>query len=398
MSSSTNNEASILKPEALSKFYRDTLIDNVVPFWFPRAIDGKCGGYLHCLDADGTVIDTDKSIWAQGRMAWMLLTMFNTLAPEPQWLEWGKHGLDFLMKYGSDPEDGRMYFHVTREGQPIRKRRYAYSESFAAIACAAMFRATQDEHWKERATQLFDQYLSWNFTPGRMPAKFCATRPMTGIGPRMIAIATAQSLRSDLSYDASYQGCIDRMIDEIERLFVKHDLQAVLESVAEDGSIVDHFDGRTLNPGHSIEAAWFVLEEAKHQGDARLTKLGCQMVDYSWHQGWDHEYGGLYYFRDLYDRPVQEYWHDMKFWWPHNEAIIATLFAHQMSDDEKYAKWHQQVHDWSFQHFADAQHGEWFGYLHRDGRLSNTIKGGMWKSFFHYPRMLWKCWSLLEGK
>ena len=101
------------------------------------------------------------------------------------------------------------------------------------------------------------------------------------------------------------------------------------------------------------------------------------------------------FFRDVQGKPVAEYWHDMKFWWPHNEAIIATLLAWHITGDAKYAQWHQQVHDWSFAHFPDPQHGEWFGYLHRNGTPSSTLKGNLWKSFFHHPRALWMCWLLL---
>jgi N-acylglucosamine 2-epimerase len=117
-----------------------------------------------------------------------------------------------------------------------------------------------------------------------------------------------------------------------------------------------------------------------------------------WDRGWDSEYGGLFYFRDVYGLPVQEYWHDMKFWWPHCEAIIATSLASIMTDDPKYQSWHRQVHQWSFQHFGDPEYGEWYGYLHRDGRVSNTLKGSLWKGPFHLPRMLWYCWKLWEEK
>lgn len=381
--------------DQISDFYLRTLLEDVVPFWFPRSIDLEFGGYLHNLDADGSLVDSDKSVWAQGRMAWMLLTMYNTVESRPEWLSWGQLGVDFLMRHGFD-DDGHMFFHLTREGRPIRKRRYAYSESFAALSCAALFRATGHEQWREKSRRLFEQYLHWNFIPGVMPAKYCSTRPMISIGPRMIAIATAQSLREDLGPSQFLQDWIDRCIEEISNLFVKHDIQAVMENVAEDGSIVDHFDGRTINPGHAMEAAWFVLEEARIRSDSRLLELGLQMLQYSWHRGWDKEFGGLFYFRDVDHRPVQEYWHDMKFWWPHNEAVIATWMAFLMTGRTQYAHWHSQVHNWSYRHFHDPKHGEWFGYLHRDGRLSNTLKGSMWKSFFHYPRMLWKCWQLLS--
>jgi N-acylglucosamine 2-epimerase len=91
---------------------------------------------------------------------------------------------------------------------------------------------------------------------------------------------------------------------------------------------------------------------------------------------------------------VQEYWHDMKFWWPHDEALIATLMAHRMTGNPDYLVKHLELREWAFTRFADPQHGEWYGYLHRDGTPANTLKGSLWKSFFHHPRALWKCSQL----
>ncbi|MDP1562179.1 MAG: AGE family epimerase/isomerase [Pirellulaceae bacterium] len=383
--------------EALAQFYRNTLLNDVLPFWFPRSVDQRHGGFYHCYDADGTLVDTDKSVWAQGRMAWMLLTLYNTWEPRREWFEWGQQGIEFLLRHGFD-QDGRMHFTLTQDGRSIRKRRYAYSESFLSIASAALFRATQDQQWRDLALKLFRFFVHWNFTPGQMPPKFSDTRPLTGIGPRMIALTTAQSLRSDLGENAELTKWIDRCLFEIETLFVKHEHRVVMETVTPEGEISDHFDGRLLNPGHAIEAAWFVMDEGVYRKNQHWIDLGCQMLEYSWQRGWDQEFGGLFYFRDVYNRPVSEYWHDMKFWWPHNEAIIATLIAWKLTGRSQFGQWHKLVHDWSFQHFADPQHGEWFGYLHRDGRRSNSLKGNHWKSFFHHPRMLWKCVQVLERK
>ena len=380
----------------LAPFYRRSLLKDVVPFWFPRCIDTKHGGYLHSLDQDGTIVDTDKSVWAHGRMAWMLFALYNTVEQKPEWLEWGNSGLKFLEDHCFD-EDGRMYFHVTRDGQPIRKRRYAFSECFASIAYAAHARATGDDRSATRAVELLHQFLDWNFTPGLMPPKFTDTRPSTGIGPRMMAITTAQELRDNLGEDDFFTDVIDQNIAEIEQLFLKPDIRCVMENVAPDGSILDTYDGRTLNPGHAIEAAWFIMKEGNHRQSKPMVHLGTRILDWMWERGWDTEHGGLFYFRDVYDKPVQEYWHDMKFWWPHDEAIIATLIAFLLTGDEKYRRMHHQVHSWSFKTFADEEHGEWFGYVHRDGRISSSLKGNLWKSFFHHPRMLWMCWHLCKG-
>jgi N-acylglucosamine 2-epimerase len=375
--------------------YRATLLEDVVPFWLRHGVDREHGGFLTAVDRDGTLLDSDKSVWFQGRGAWTFATLFNTVEQNPAWLAAARGGIDFLRDHCVDAT-GKLYFTVTRDGRPLRMRRYVYSESFAAIANGAYARATGDDRAAADATRYFDRYLRHSFEPTDAPPKVSAeTRPMIGIGPHMIGIATAQELRENLG-DVTVRGrsCTEWItwsIDQIERRFLKPEHKALMEVVAPDGSVIDHFDGRTLNPGHAIEAAWFILHEGKHRGDDRLVRLGLQILDWMWARGWDEQFGGLFYFRDLFGKPVQEYWHDMKFWWPHCEAIIATRLAWSITGDERYARWHKQVHDWSFDHFADREHGEWYGYLHRDGRVSVPLKGNMWKGSFHLPRMLWYC-------
>jgi N-acylglucosamine 2-epimerase len=382
--------------------YRHTLLENVIPFWLKHGLDRVHGGYYTALDRDGTLIDTDKSIWFQGRGAWMFATLYNTVERKSEWLDAAVSGIDFLRRHGMN-EKGKYYFSVTGDGKPLRMRRYVYSESFAAVANAALARATNDERAAYDAIAAMTTFLRYSFEPGHITSKTeAATRPMRGIGPLMIGLVSAQELRLNMG-DIQIHGrrCsewIDWFIAEIAHWFVKPDRQVVMETVGLHGEILDHMDGRLLNPGHAIEAAWFIMHEGKHRRHQQYIQLGLNMLDWMWNRGWDQEYGGLFYFRDLEGRPVQEYWHDMKFWWPHCEAIIATLLAWDLTGNERYARMHRQVHDWSYRHFADPEYGEWFGWVHRDGRLSSPLKGSLWKGPFHLPRMLWYCSNLLEPR
>jgi N-acylglucosamine 2-epimerase len=378
----------------LSSFYFDTLLNDVVPFWLRHGMDREFGGISTALDRDGSRLDTDKSVWFQGRAAWMFATLFNTLDPRDEWLEASRSCMEFLRRNCVDLK-GKMYFTVTREGSPLRMRRYVFSESFAAIGYAGLARATGDSLAAADAEKTFASYLRYSFEPGVMAAKYEPTRPMKGLSAYMIGIVTAQEIRANLGdIPVSGKTCsewIDVFISEIERDFLKPEHAVLMETVAPDGAILEHLDGRILNPGHAIECAWFIMHEGRLRTDPRLIALGTKILDWMWARGWDQEYGGLLYFTDLRGLPVQEYWHDMKFWWPHCEAIIATLLAYDLTGDSRYAAMHAQVHDWSFAHFPDPEYGEWYGYLHRDGRISQRAKGNMYKGPFHLPRMLWFC-------
>lgn len=386
----------------LQKFYSNQLLNDTIPFWFPRSFDNEYGGYLLMRDADGSLLDDDKAVWIQGRTTWLLATLYNTVEKKQEWLDGAYLGYTFLNKHcfeGSGPnpsERGQMFFHVTREGQPIRKRRYFFSETFYVIAAAAYAQATGDEDAAKNARSVFGSCIAYANGEKRLESKFTNTRPARGIGVPMILLNTAQQLRETIG-DERCDHLITKWIEEIETFFVKDDIRCVMEQVAPDGSIIDHIDGRTLNPGHAIEGAWFILHEAKHRNnDPQLIKLGCKMLDYMWERGWDKEHGGILYFRDVYNKPVQEYWQDMKFWWPHNETIIATLLAYLLTGDKKYALWHKQVHDYAYEKFHDKKNGEWFGYLHRDGSIAQTAKGNLFKGPFHLPRQEWYCAKILK--
>ena len=388
-----------MQKEAMKTFetvYRQGLLDDTLPFWIDHCVDREHGGFMVSLDRDGSVLDTDKGMWQQCRFTWLLATLYNTVEARPEWIELAKHGVDFIRRYGFDV-DGRMFFHVTREGKPLRKRRYLFTESFGAIALAAYAKAAGDAEAAEQAQALCRLFVRGVETPGFLePKGIPGVRDCRALGPYMIMINMARTLLDTVG-DPECDHWIEHAIETIRRDFVKPDLKAVMEIVRPDGQVIDHFDGRTLLPGHAIEAAWFILHEARcRNNDADLIQLGTTILDWMWDRGWDTEYGGILYFRDVKGLPVQEYWHDMKFWWPHNETIIATLLAHHLTGQDRYLERHRIVHDWAYTHFPDPEHGEWFGYLHRDGRLSVPLKGNLWKGPFHLPRMQWYCWQLLQ--
>lgn len=381
---------------ALEEFYKKQLLEDTVPFWFPRSYDYENGGYLFMRDADGSLIDSDKAVWIQGRACWLLSTLYNTIEPKQEWLDGAKLGFEFLRDKCFD-KNGKMYFHVDQAGNPIRNRRYFFSETFAVIASAAYAKASGDQDAAGFSRRIFGICLEYASGERPIEPKFENTRPSRGIGIPMIMTNTAQQLRETIG-DPRCDEAISNWIQEIETYFVKDDIRCVMEQVAPDGSIIDHIDGRTLNPGHAIEGAWFVLHEAIYRNnDPKLIDLGCRMLDYMWERGWDKEHGGILYFRDVYDKPVQEYWQDMKFWWPQNETIIATLLAYLVTKDEKYAKMHSQIHEYAYSHFHDKENGEWFGYLHRDGRVAQTAKGNLFKGPFHLPRQEWYCYLILKN-
>lgn len=374
--------------------YKDGLSESV-NFWLKHLPDREHGGFYSYITADGSLAGTDKGVWIQGRFIWLLSRLHNTVEQRPEYLETARMGLDFLRKHCFDT-DGRMFFRVARDGKPLVKRRYLFSETFAISALAEYAKAAGDDQARQEAVDLFQLLLRYYRTPGLTEPKVNPeTRQLKGHAMPMILLATTAILRQ-VDDNPMYKTIVDDSLNEVFNDFVKPEFKALLENVGPNGEFLDEPVGREVNPGHAIETAWFILEEARFRNnDKELIQKACQILDWSLDMGWDNEYGGLYYFRDCKNFPCPQYEHDMKLWWPMNEAIYATLLAYHLTRDVKYLAWHKKLHDWAFAHFPDREHGEWFGYLHRDGSISSTFKANMWKGPFHQPRMMLNCWKLL---
>ena len=379
----------------LREIYRRELFDSVIPFWLNHSLDRHNGGQFNSLDRDGSVFDGDKSMWLQGRALWMFAKLYNEVERKPEWLAAARHIYRFIMRCGFD-SDGRMFFAVTAEGRPLRKRRYLFTETFAIIGLAEYARASGDAVALKKAVNTYRLVVDHLRNPTKLePKVFPQTRRAKAHNVSMIMLATTQELRLAAPPERLYREVVDQALDQIVNHFLNEEAEAVLEVLGADGERLDTDDGRRVTPGHAMESAAFVLHEAIERADDSLIPLALKMVDYSLARGWDEEYGGLLYFVDADGKPPTRLEWDMKLWWPHAEALYALLLANRVSGDEKYARWFERMHEWTFDHFPDPEFGGWFGYLHRDGSISTPLKGGMWKGFFHTPRALWLCWKLL---
>lgn len=369
--------------------YRKELTEDIFPFWIRNGIDRQHGGYFTSLDREGKLYDSTKSVWFQGRFAFNLAFAYNNIEQNEEWLELSKSGIDFIEKHCTD-SDGRMFFEVAADGTPLRKRRYLFSETFAAIAMAEYAKATGDKSYAEKALELFRLVRRYKETPGLLEPKYMPAMQAKGHSLCMILINTAARIREVLP-SAELDEQIDASLAEIQNDFMHPEYKALLETVGPNGEFIDSAAGRLINPGHCIETAWFILEEAKYRGwDKKLTETGLTILDWAWDWGWDQEHGGIINFRDCKNWPVQDYSQDMKFWWPQTETIIACLYAYLATGDEKYIERHRLISDYTYSHFPDHTFGEWYGYLHRDGTVAQPAKGNLFKGPFHIPRMLIK--------
>lgn len=375
--------------------YKRDLTENIMPFWMEHGWDKVNRGVYTCLDRDGSLMDSTKSVWFQGRFAFICAYAYNNVEKNPVWLEAAKSTLDFIEKHCFD-KNGRMYFSVTADGKPLRMRRYVFSETFAAIAMSEYALATGEQKYAERAMQIFEDTQRFLTTPGILAPKFEETVQLQSHSIIMILINVGSCIRKVIN-DPKLTQQIDDSIAKLKKYFMHPEFKCLLETVGMNGEFVDTNMTRTINPGHCIETSWFIFEEAKLRNwDKDMTDMALQIFDWSWDWGWDKQYGGIINFKDCKNLPPQDYSQDMKFWWPQCETIIASLYAYLATGDDEYIYKHQRISEWTYAHFPDNELGEWYGYLHRDGTVAQPAKGNLFKGPFHIPRMMVKAYSLCQ--
>lgn len=382
---------------ALERNWLRDQLETSLAFWLEHGIDSVNGGIYTCLDRQGRVYSTDKSVWMQGRCAWTYSYMCHIYGTRPEWKEAAKTCLDFLEEHciNHDAED-RLYFTVTAEGRPLRQRRYTFSEGFYCIANAEYFGITDENIYIERARRAYWQIYNINNgitadPTGLGPKTIASTRSGRALGDSMIFLNIISIMRrvdpvNTETYDKHAKECLQRIINE----HFRPELKCTLENVNLEGEPeLDYTAGRIVNPGHDIECSWFMMNEANYLKDDSIRDKALEIFRYAIEAGWDKEYGGLLYFIDAKGLPPEAYEHDMKLWWPHNETIIASSMAYRDTHDRYYLDWLYTTLDYCRAHFADDEYGEWFGYLRRDGIPTYPeTKGSTFKGPFHVPRSL----------
>lgn len=383
--------------EALARQYETELKENSLPFWLKNSQDAEYGGYFTCLGRDGSVYDTDKFIWLQGREVWMFAMLYNKLEKKGEWLDCAVRGAEFLDKYGHDGNYD-FYFSVTRDGRPLIQPYNIFSNTFACMAFAQLAEASGDGRYAEISKNIFDRILARRDNPkGIWEKSYPGTRPMKGFSLPMIICNMALEIENIIDDKSLLDRTIEDCLHEILDVFYKEELGMMVENVSSpDGNLVDCFEGRVVNPGHNLEALWFLMNIGIRLNDRQLiercVEISLNVINY----GWDKEYGGVFYFMDRKGFPQQQLEWDQKLWWVHIESAIAMIKGYQLTGNAECLEWFGKLHDYMWTHFKDNEYPEWYGYLNRRGEVLLPLKGGKWKGCFHVPRGLFQIWKILE--
>ena|SRR5690606_4760972 len=377
-----------------SKIYKNALLDDIIPFWEQHSIDSHHSGFFTCLNRKGDVFDTDKFTWLQGRQAWMFSLLYNEVEAKDSWLAVAKSGINFLIDHAMD-KNGNFYFSTTRQGEPLVQPYNIFSDCFAAMAFAQYAKATGEDTYTQLARTTYYNILKKQHNPKGAYEKSTGNRPLKGFSLPMILSNLVLELEHVLDHD-EIENTLDQCISEITNDFLDRSTGLIRENVQLDGSPSDTFEGRLINPGHGIEAMWFLIDIGQRRNDKSLIELAANTIITTLEYSWDNEFGGIFYFMDGEGRPPLQLEWDQKLWWVHLETLVALTKAMEHIDDDRLKDWYTKVHHYSWDHFPDPKYGEWYGYLNRQGEPLLELKGGKWKGCFHVPRAMYQCWKTFE--
>ena len=379
----------------LEKHYRNALLNDVIPFWEKYSLDRENGGYFTCLDRDGTVFDTDKFMWLQARQIWTFSMLYNRQEKRSEWLEVAKIGVDFLKKYGRN-EQGDWYFSLDKIGRPLVEAYNIFSDCFAILAFAEYFSITGDESAKEIVYKTHARIQQRKDNPkGRFNKMITTTQRTLSLAFPMIVLGVTHEIAKSI-LNPEFEKLIDENLELVMTKFMDQELKAVFEHIDPYGFHPDNMAGRLLNPGHALEAMWFVMEIARARDNRSLIAKAAEAMLWTIERGWDEKFGGIFYFLDYKGYPPEKLEWDMKLWWVHLEALYAFALAYYLTADSEFEAWYYKIHDYAWSHFPDPEYGEWYGYLNRRGEITHSLKGGKWKGCFHVPRALFLCAELFK--
>ncbi len=379
----------------LLAIYRSELLERVVPFWLNHAIDRQNGGILTCISDQGQLLSQDKYMWSQLRAIWTFSALYNKIEPRQEWLDVARHIYEFVRQYGRD-DRGQWVFSVSNKGQILQGATSIYADGFAIYGLTELARATDDQEVIDLALATYQNVRSRLARPGSyQTAPFQVPQ-----GGKAHAISMIFSLVfNELGHYLGDQAIIEASLyhaTQVMDVYLRPDRKLLYEFVGLDDSLIDSPQGRSIVPGHAIECMWFMIHIFKQSGDQARIRQAVDAIRWHVELGWDEEYGGLFHACDAEGGTPWWRFADAKLWWPHTEALYATLLAYQITGEAWYLDWFERVHNYAFSHYPVPGYGEWTQKLNRQGNAFTETVALPVKDPFHLPRALIYCIQVLE--
>lgn len=406
--------------ENLRNKYVTDLEKNFLPFW-EAAIDEQYGGVFSCFTNKGdTLVSERKYTWSQGRFLWMCcklqaLDAQGTISLSKKWKNAADHTYQFLNDHAL-MENNHAVFAVERDGEKIEDQMDTsiFADCFYVLGCNAYAQLNKDVEILEHTLTVYRTIKS------RIEKDDFSTAPYPiPTGYRSHSIPMILSNVAQELYDTT------SLLDHASKGEIQQDvsgfLNEILGELSNDNRIFEMFTtdssqhqtllARHVNPGHTLESAWFMIHSMDQLTEEKdsLSRL-ARICSNALSLGWDDEYGGLLRFVDKdggkpqgdmtdtnFESLIRDTW-DTKLWWPHSEALYTTLLLHEKTGDPEWLTWYEKLDQYIFDTFPneDQEIGEWVQIRNREGKPLEKVVALPVKDPFHIVRNFILIIDLLE--
>lgn len=394
------------------EFYKSQIEDNFIPYW-EKFEDSDNGGVLNCINNYGDKkISDNKFIWSQGRYLFILGKIYelkkNNLLEKIDSKCIRSHmdkTYNFIIKHGI--YDDKCCYLVDCKGNKLideKTGRYdasIFADCFAVIGMAQYANVIESAEAAKKAKCLYDSVVNrikkndYLTEPYPIPDGYKVhSIPMILINTTFEIIRMLEKL--GFNYDEEIQFGLSQ-IDIIMTIF--YDDGLIREHVSTNENYKTRLLDRHINPGHTLEDLWFIIEFLREYGDLEpyLEKL-IYIAKRTFNLGWDKEYGGLLRFVDKeggapkgefngsdYENLILDTF-DMKLWWPHSEILYLFLLLYELSGDEEMMSYYEKSSAYVFDTFPNKEIGEWIQIRKRDGSPQDKLVALPVKDPFHILR------------
>lgn len=381
---------------------RDTLENNILPFWINRMQDTKNGGfYGRVTGADQLIPDAPKGGILNARILWTFSAAYRLLG-KPEYLAMATRAKRYLLDYFYDSKQGGIYWELDCKGRPIDTKKQIYTLGFAIYGLSEYHRATGDQEAIEYAVRLFHTIEEYSFDTVDNGYLEAFSREWELIEDMRLSekdINEKKTMNTHLHilepYTNLYRVWKDERLGEQIRNLILLFLEKILNPQTHHlGLFFDenwNSKDATISFGHDIEASWLIHEAALVLGDKELLKRVEERIPSvvsAASEGFCTN-GGMMYEKYADGRIDGDY-----HWWVQAETVVGYIHLYQYFN--KLEAWTNALRSWEFikHYLIDRTHGEWYWSLRADGSVdTENDKAGFWKCPYHNGRM---CLEVIE--
>lgn len=378
-------------------FFRDHLLQNVVPFWARHSIDPTGNGFLHHLERDGRVFDASARYAAmQARMVWSFSAAYRA-DPRPEYLDAATAGARFLAERMWDERDGGVFRSVGPNGEVREPIKRLVDQAFALLGLTEHHRVSGDPLSRARVGELLDhvERHAWD----------------TAHGGYVESCERDWTLRSALKTACIHDDMLTAMlaVAEVmpeprheERVATLADLLMHRLTVGRPPRLVEKCRASwtyspaatmdTLEIGHNLKGAWALTEVHRRTGRLDCLEAAARLTDFCLARAWDERNGGFFHAVFRGGRLAS----DEKLWWTQCEGILALAALWSLTGEPRYRTSLDRLVDFCVAHFIDPEFGEWYASCGPDGTVRDPRKGHRWKAAYHPVRAGLYAWRALE--